>query len=240
MGATVTGPGTIEWNVAPKCLSPRYVSIEGRGVRWGTSPFVDEPAPQLSYHADGMDDPRCTLDIIVKCRQCEACLKQRASEWSYRAKSEIHASARTWFGTMTLRPQEHYLAQCRAMARLTSRAVRWDELSPAEQFQARHNEISKEITKWLKRIRKESGSRLRYLTVAEAHKSGLPHYHTLIHESFIGSPVGERTLRRQWTLGHSKFNLVEGSVHAWYVAKYLAKASEARVRASIRYGLSGL
>lgn len=132
------------------------------------------------------------------------------------------------------------MASLRAEARLAKRGVRWAELSPAEQFQARHQEISRDLTTWLKRVRKQSGARLRYLLVAEAHKSGLPHYHALIHERRFSVPVTERVLRHQWNLGFSKFQLVEGSEAAWYVAKYLAKDARARVRASVRYGNCGL
>jgi len=50
--------------------------------------------------------------------------------------------------------------------------------------------------------------------------------------------IGERVLRRQWTLGFSKFNLVDEKDPraAHYVCKYLSKTAEARVRASLQYG----
>lgn len=185
-----------------------------------------------------MDTPPAFLDLEVRCRRCAPCLKARSVNWALRAKCELQAASRSWFGTMTLRPGEHYLMQCRAMAYAEARGTRWAELSLDEQFQARHRVISGEITKWLKRIRKESESRLRYCLVAEPHKSGLPHYHILIHERWLGGQVTERVLRRQWNLGFSKFHLVEGSSTAWYVCKYLSKTASARVRASLQYGQS--
>ena len=93
-----------------------------------------------------------------------------------------------------------------------------------------------DVTKWLKRVRKESGAKLRYILVAEAHKSGLPHYHMLVHEQVGGGQVGERTLRKQWAMGFSKWNLVTDKAPARYVCKYLTKAAAARVRASLNYG----
>lgn len=234
-GAQVNGPGVIRWDVAPHCLQPRFHAIEGRSAGWGRDPNQLNAKPDLSYVGDGMDDPFCVVEMQLRCRRCANCLKARSLEWSYRAKNEIHAASRTWFGTMTLRPGEHFLSSCRAEKKLRV-GTRWADLSPDEQFKARHAEISNDITRWLKRVRKQSGAKLRYVLVAEAHKTGLPHYHILVHEQMSGPPVTERTLRRQWLLGHSKFELVENSGAAWYVAKYLAKAALARVRASRAYG----
>ena len=44
------------------------------------------------------------------------------------------------------------------------------------------------------------------------------------------------TLSGAWHLGFSRFKLVEGKEVAGYVAKYLHKSAEARVRASFGYG----
>lgn len=95
-----------------------------------------------------------------------------------------------------------------------------------------------EITKYLKRVRKKSGAPLRYILVAEAHKSGLPHYHMLIHECDPSRQVRHKDLTAAWSWGFTRFKLVETSNTAWYVCKYLSKAQLARVRASVRYGLT--
>lgn len=243
-GGKIVGPGVIRWEIAGNCLSPRYQEIRGRSARATTldgntlqGDLHLNPIARMG-HVSNWQDPPCTLEIFAKCRRCAPCLKARSLEWTYRAKRELQAASRTWFGTMTLTPQEHFLASCRWQTGKVGRT--WAELSPAEQLKAEHEVIGKEITRWLKRVRKESGARLRYLLVVEAHKSGLPHYHVLVHETSPLEAVGERTLRRQWKLGHSKFKLVEGPAVAGYVAKYLAKAAEARVRASVRYGQIGL
>lgn len=243
-GAKINGPGSIRWDVSAKCLTPRYVEVHGRSARSTTRDGVTMPGEFMEHgiarmgHVTSWADPPCTLEILTKCRRCAVCLRARSLEWTYRAKNELRAAARTWFGTMTLTPREHFLASCRWQTSKVGRT--WAELSPVEQLQAEHEVIGKEITRWLKRVRKESSARLRYMCVVEAHKSGLPHYHILVHEMSPLETVGERTLRRQWKLGHSKFKLVEGPAVAGYVAKYLSKAAEARVRASVRYGQIGL
>ena len=71
------------------------------------------------------------------------------------------------------------------------------------------------------------------LQVVEAHKSGLPHVHLLVHDK------GDTTYRRltdTWPLGFAHAKLVEGTAASRYVAKYLAKSALARVRASQGYG----
>lgn len=246
-GAEVVSRTTMRWDISGSCERPVNFVLEGRPAAWGgrddwgdyqfVHPLLGRP--ETAWGGPAWDVP-LFVDMSTRCRKCSWCLKQRASLWSLRAKAEIHAASRTWFGTLTLRPEEHFRAVCKADATSRKRGTEWAELSPSEQFQARHSVISQDLTKWLKRVRKESESRLRYCLVAEAHKSGLPHYHCLIHERWLGGEVQERTLRRQWPLGFSKFNLVEGSAAAWYVAKYLAKTSDARVRASIGYGKSAL
>jgi hypothetical protein len=72
--------------------------------------------------------------------------------------------------------------------------------------------------------------------VLEAHKSGLPHYHALIHEYGDCLLRKKRMLEPQWTFGYSNHRLVNEHGVTGYVTKYLSKASNARVRASRAYG----
>lgn len=213
----------VSWDISGRCEAPVLQSIEGR--------------PDTRKGETGMP---VELVLEVKCRRCRSCLRTRAFEWRVRAQAEILASHRTWFGTITLRPEEHYLADLRASARLASRGVTLSELSASEQFAERHKSIADDLTKYFKRVRKESGSKLRYCLVAEAHKSGLPHYHVLIHEVFEDRPVTKRQLQSNWQQGFTQFKLVDGIVAAAYVTKYLHKSAEARVRASLHYGKNAL
>lgn len=101
----------------------------------------------------------------------------------------------------------------------------------------RHLGIGPEITKYLKRVRKQSKCSFRYLLVMEAHKSGLPHYHMFLHETPSGGEVPKRILKYQWHLGFTDFKLVDDAHRrADYICKYLAKSNLARVRASKGYG----
>jgi hypothetical protein len=126
-----------------------------------------------------------------------------------------------------------------ASKRLAGSGVTFEQLSQAEQFGERHREINRELTTWIKRVRHESGSNIRYMLTAEAHKSGLPHYHMLLHEGGEDQPVRASTIKGQWKLGFSQCKLVAQDQEkraAAYVSKYLSKDARSRVRASVGYG----
>lgn len=177
-----------------------------------------------------------SVEMWVRCRKCAACLAQRRKLWAARALKETAVAPRTWFGTFTLNPDAHFLMECRAGVRLHEGGTDWGSLNAPEQFLERHREIAKELSLYLKRVRKYSEAKLRYLLVAEAHKSGLPHYHMLIHERL--TPVRKQLLKDQWKLGFTDFKLVDDPRQAAYVCKYLGKSALARIRASQDYGLA--
>ena len=157
-----------------------------------------------------------------------------------RTESELRSNrGRTWFVTLTLSPQEHFKAYCAARLRLQDRAEDFDRLSPERQFRERVHEANREITLWLKRVRKNSGADLRYILVAERHKSGLPHFHALVSEVDPDKPLRAATIKTAWRLGFSQCKLVALQTDpkcAAYVSKYLSKDCAARVRASKGYG----
>jgi hypothetical protein len=128
----------------------------------------------------------------------------------------------------------HYLSLARATA--ARKGIDLETLTDEKQFVARNAEISKEITRYIKRVRHHSRASLRYLVVTEAHKSGDPHYHMLLHEVSQDEPVRKAILKDCWDLGFTHHKLVENERHASYVCKYLSKSMSARVRASQRYG----
>ena len=236
----------VEWDVSADCETPFVIELEGRedaprkykGTPWDPAlvPDIIWFREQFWFKEYVPTSWPLSLVIETKCRKCSTCLRHRAAHWRMRAESEINAAPRTWFGTLTLRPEEQFKAKCRAEQRLSEGGTVFTRLSPSEQFREIHREIGRDLTLWLKRVRKESGAKLRYCLVAEAHKSGLPHYHCLVHEVHNSVSVKERTLRLQWNAGFSKFNLVRDKVAARYVCKYLSKSSLARVRASLDYG----
>lgn len=254
-GALISRRSTVEWDVSGNCQNAKLVTLTGRPARkeeaptwrYGESEFpTTDPrfwatyAPERKQHVvrDEHNNP-LWLDFTVRCRKCDKCLAARSRLWTERAIAETRFASRTWMGTLTLSPEQHYVMECRASHRLKSGAVVWSSLNEDDQLGERHREISREITLWLKRVRQASNAKLRFLLVMERHKTGLPHYHCLIHEGAI--PVVKRVLSDQWKLGFSKFKLVEqeaGSLQraSYYVAKYLTKAANARVRASVGYG----
>lgn len=232
---TRRGAMTIEWDMAKRCRSPV------------TRELLVRPEPKLAalrgggrvgYTVNKGENGGYNIHYGVACRRCDNCLRARRAVWSARATSETLASVRTWFGTLTLAPESHFRMLMAASARLRASGTSFEALGAEEQFRERHSEISKEITLWVKRVRKNSGAPLRFLVVTEAHQSGLPHYHALIHESDATKPVTYRQLSSAWPLGYVKFKLVDpGDVTtARYVTKYLAKNAMARVRASVAYG----
>ena len=224
---------TTEWDVGGSCESPVYVEsfarpshrptdLEQEGRYYTVRP--GGPAPHL-------------VQMWVPCRQCGSCLRFRSRLWQYRAEVELSKAARSWMGTLTLAPEAHHVMMSRARAFARRRSADYDLFTDLVRFQALHNQIGKELTKYLKRLRKQSGSPMRYLFTAEAHKTGLPHYHCLIHEPDPDKHIRHALLKSQWSHGFSDFKLVEGSRQAArYVSKYLAKSNLARVRASLRYG----
>lgn len=104
-------------------------------------------------------------------------------------------------------------------------------------------EAAIELTKFLKRLREAASVPLRYLAVTEYHMSaktspemrGRPHLHLLIHE-LAGQPVRKSAIVASWTLGHLQAKLVDGNKAALYIAKYLSKETDVRIRASQNYG----
>lgn len=181
-------------------------------------------------------DHKAFFDQQVRCRKCPPCLQMRSTLWTAKAIDEVALARRSWFGTLTLDPVQvcrfTLLADRRARAR---RCEPLSDMNSADRFKAIAEAASPELTKWLKRVRANSRAPLRYLLVCEAHKSGVPHWHCLIHEADI--PVTKRTLDGAWSLGFSQFRLVNGDpTVARYVCKYLAKSALTRVRASQTYG----
>lgn len=225
---------TIVWDISGNCSNPGHRELRtakplsgGEARKGGQFGIVKS---QTSVR---------TIELKTRCRKCDGCLRVRAYQWRQRATQEYANSVRTWFGTITLSAEAQFKAISRARLRLDQYGIDFDNLSRAEQFAERHREIGPELTKYIKRVRKESGASIRYILVAEAHKSGAPHYHVLIHER-SGPPVRHSCLTRQWHLGFTKFNLVKDKGAAGYVCKYLSKSASARVRASAGYGLDSL
>lgn len=224
-GATYKPPRTVEWDCSGRCLAPITRELFARSdlkreEHWES----DKP---------GADFFRVILH--VRCRKCVECRKVRSKTWRDKARREVFYASRTWFGTITLNPEAHTRAAMLARKKLAKQGLDFDALDAKSQFMTRHSETGKLITLYLKRLREQSKAPFRYLLVAEVHKSGLPHYHILVHETDVLKPIPKRQLEAQWPHGFTSWRLADAGT-AWYVTKYLTKDCAARVRASIRYG----
>lgn len=255
-GGVVDRPGLVEWDCSGDCRSPVVFftheiaedffgavkrAAAARRVardlvlslkRHGIDKHIDDVVVRVKRH-----DVALRLSLTVRCRRCERCLDQRRRLWTWRAVEECEHANRSWFGTLTLRPDAHDYFRRVAQRDGDVRQHAWEELSDDEKFLARHRAIGGELTRWLKRVRKNSGAVFRYLLVAEAHVSGLPHYHFLLHEVSDKS-VKYDVMKSAWRAGFVKINLISDKRSASYVCKYLGKSLLARVRASQAYGAS--
>lgn len=215
----------LRWDIAGSCESPRIQEY------WS------------KFHVSTKRGVPLGVELTVRCRKCRWCLAKRRNEWASKAVNEVKAAPRTWFLTLTLAPEHHYRAECAVRAAVAG----YDSLPHDKRFRAllalvrasmRGDEppfsYSRELTLFLKRVRKNSKARFRYLLVAEAHKSGLPHFHMLLHE--VEQPIRKAVIKAAWQVGFSKVALCEGSHGALYLCKYLAKDASTRIRASFKYG----
>lgn len=222
------GLATFEIDVAGKCESP-----VGFAVAYSTG--------DRDLGRDDRDRP-LFIDGTARCRRCSACRRYRRGLWAGRARNELGAAERTWFGTLTLNPNAQ--AQLHAATRVAAKKAGYDlsACDDAEQFRLTGRMLGSLLARYLKRLRKQSAARLRYLFVVERHQSGWPHLHCLLHE--CSGTVRKATLERQWPYGFSSWRLVGHSTDdhakvAWYVVKYLLKEDNAtRIRASLHYGSS--
>lgn len=225
-GGTRKGPIAVEWDISGRCHNPYVTELYGR---------ADDSEKRRANRA-GKRSSGMMLELHTPCRKCEACLLARRRLWAARAKSETRGAARTWLGTLTLSPQQQFLYLSRARSSASKNGDDFDAFPPGQQWALRVGEIMPEITKFLKRIRKNSSAALRYLCVVEAHRSGDPHFHILLHEVNMGRPCRKSVLKTSWLLGFSDWKLLDTALRASYTCKYLSKDSRARVRASIGYG----
>lgn len=221
-GGRRVSPTTIEWDVSNGCSDPVLMEFTGR-------PEAEEGEKYVNILPGGRHT--LTVEMWVACRKCEHCLRRRRRIWMTRAAAEITQAQRTWFVTLTLSPHKQYQARLWA----EKRDIKYMERSEDDQESERFAVIFEELQRYFKRIRKNSGATLRYMLVQELHKSGEPHYHTLIHE--VSGKLTKEVIQAAWKWGFSTAKLCEPH-SAIYVCKYLQKSQGARVRASLGYGRS--
>lgn len=244
-GAERTGPRRLTWDlrrVPLPCVEPRFPPPL----------YANDEGTDRILLRDGRVSASWEVELVVRCRKCPNCLKVRSWEWARRARLECARWPNTLFGTLTLTPEWQLRASALASRRLLEDGIEPLAVDAGAFFKIKCAVIGEEITRYLKRCRKELGAPARFLLVAEHHKSGDPHFHLLWHEVF--RPTADqwdtyRCLVDQWQgqiiderptgLGWAVWSGTDKSEHSKqsrYLCKYLAKSSLARVRASVRYG----
>ena len=219
-GGRRISPTTVEWDVSNGCERPLLMERVGRPAAKDGEKYVEvRPGTRHTLR----------LEMWVACRACARCLRRRRRMWTMRAAAEVSQAQRTWFVTLTIRPGQLFLCEAIASKRDAGYASRTRD----EQEQARFAVIVQEIQRFLKRIRKNSKAKLRYVLVQELHKNGNPHYHMLIHE--VEGTLTKAVIQAAWGWGFSQVKLTDPGT-AIYVCKYLSKGQGARVRASLGYG----
>lgn len=118
---------------------------------------IDIHSIGLPSFIDG-DDRKLPVVLQARCRKCAECLAHRRRLWTARGVAEISAARRTWFGTLTVRPEDRFVLRMKADARTRARRREpLSNLSAADQFAAVATELQREATKWLKRVRQQAG-----------------------------------------------------------------------------------
>lgn len=226
MGSDLGPYGARRWRFAGNCSAPVEMRLAGRPDKLLVNLGI-QPDKALNGHLE------------ARCRKCAPCRAYRSQKWAAKACAELQAAERTWFGTLTLSPENRVAALYRAQIKVSRGGSDWSELDDNRRFTELCAVLGKELTLMLKRVRKNSGASFRYLLVVEAHKDGFPHFHILLHEH--DTQVRKATLDAAWKLGFTKWRLVKdrGPEPAFYVCKYLAKSALARIRSSQEYGQAG-
>lgn len=248
---------------AGRCKAPRVVVLAGIGPRpehtrvVTGAPFGRALVNEARARYDLALAPDRDLWMEVRCRRCDGCRKERRCMWANRAVSEWNKAAqrggRTWFVTLTFRPEEHYRLQTMTRQRLASQGADLDAMSWDDQYRELLTEYHAELTCFLKRVRVGLATRgwkrahFRYLAVPEPHKGRdiRLHYHLLLHEAADPKsgevvPIVRRRIEQAWRgdfeaapsergprarrdLGFVVAKLVESPGGALYATKYLGK-----------------
>lgn len=227
-GATRLSASSVRWLCHADCENPWVQTHVGRPADEGSKFYAWDPSRKFTLH----------VEIWLRCNRCPNCNRYRSRLWRWRINYELMNAPRSWFGTLTMAPERH--AYCEALARVKEGGpTAFYALEPWRQRKAVLNVSAEEVTRYMKRLRKKATDRLRFVCVTEYHKSGLPHYHILVHEQVRGC-VTHRALSKTWTWGFEKWRVAPNEPRiAGYLCKYLTKSNVARVRASVRYGRGG-
>lgn len=256
------------WRLATRALD-HGGAWRGRWVEYPIAPWCEEPVtvelwggpdarPRHNVPDTRPSVPRAIgVRLGAACRKCSGCLRHKRKIWRARAMHEtLTNDRRTWFVTLTFRPDSQLAATNRARRRLSKEGVDFDGLGANAQYVERGKELYSVVQKYFKRLRKgktvykkdgtplkEERTQFRYFVVMETenreHEEHL-HFHAVIHE--MTTPITERRIRRHWYDGFAHAKLVSNSdvedvsSYCTKTTKYLTKSDLCRVRASKHYG----
>lgn len=231
--------------------------------------FAPRCTDQRVFGGEAVSSPGNMVDVTMKapCRRCEACLRNKRAQWALRCVHENQRAVKTYFTTLTLAPDAWVLIDARARNRAweaddeTGELVnRWDQWTDHQRSWFFFLELGKEVTKYLKRLRKSLAPycKLRYSMFNEkGDENEREHVHLLVH--IYPDPVAVKCYGpeypwdavwwhqvRAWKfyeiaprvpLGIATSEQVRHAEKGgWYVAGYLQDSSHNRARASLRYG----
>lgn len=233
------------WTLAGDCTSPVLVRLSA----YDTVAMTTDRKAVKRRSEKGEQ-----VETDVRCRKCEACQRARRNFWAARACTEQGRAERTFFLTLTFRPQERLriealLERKLAAAGLTLRGA--DGCTAIDDLPQRlGDEVRPLVAKFWKRLRKRTGERWRYFAAFEYHKDGWPHVHALVHaragavpdgKDARGFPAANQVFADTWGLGFTYTVPVapDDPDKAFYVAKYVAKQG-GRIAASQAYGRAAL
>lgn len=128
------------------------------------------------------------VDYVVPCGICLACLVNKREDWSFRLMQEYKRSRSAAFVTLTY--DAKYVPDTGV--------------------------CKTHVQKFMKRLRKVAGDKLRYYAVGEyGTRTGRPHYHLII----FNYDIAEKVLRKVWPFGLTHVGKVtEASIK--YTTKY--------------------
>lgn len=198
-------------------------------------PYCDKPVASVLWQRGGRGFRSLQVERWLPCRNCAKCLQFKAARWRERILAEIAAAPRSWYQTLTFAPT--LLAGVHLEAQKLIPSSVEDSDRPEALRRAVEVAAYAHVQRYLDRLRK-AGPSLRYFAVFErGSENDREHFHLVMHE--VDRPLTSRLLEDKWRPSLSYPRLVREDVPGRgvsYLTKYLTKTSEARPRASLRYG----
>ena len=171
-GGEMLSPTRVAWNVAADCENPQYREVWARPTRraraqrralgidaWGETLYAHGSPNMVHLNLSGGPGKQLThlcVELEVRCRRCGNCRRHRARDWASRGRAELGAAKRSWHATLTIAPTPMARAVAKAQLICSKRGEDYEALELQDQCTRVHDALQPEITKFLKRLRKNS------------------------------------------------------------------------------------